>query len=162
MVPFRSTYQCVGKADGAEYACKSIPKRKLLCREDYYQELDDRNPPFLIQPCSDARRDEAREIAQERAGGHGGDVVDERADAHLALHLRCHRHRRLYRRLRPRRGMVSPPLARSAPGARVRSRLTGPCGSASAGGSSSRGAVSSERPSRRPGSRRRTSSGAES
>ena len=25
----------MGKADGAEYACKSIPKRKLLCREDY-------------------------------------------------------------------------------------------------------------------------------
>jgi len=32
---FGTTYQCVGKADGAEYACKSIPKRKLLCREDY-------------------------------------------------------------------------------------------------------------------------------
>jgi calcium-dependent protein kinase len=39
---FGTTYQCVGKADGAEYACKSIPKRKLLCREDYedvYREI---------------------------------------------------------------------------------------------------------------------------
>ncbi|XP_008781518.1 calcium-dependent protein kinase 28-like [Phoenix dactylifera] len=32
---FGTTYLCVDKADGAEYACKSIPKRKLLCREDY-------------------------------------------------------------------------------------------------------------------------------
>jgi calcium-dependent protein kinase len=30
-----SPYRCVRKADGAEYACKSIPKRKLLCRKDY-------------------------------------------------------------------------------------------------------------------------------
>jgi len=39
---FGTTFQCVGKADGAEYACKSIPKRKLLCREDYedvYREI---------------------------------------------------------------------------------------------------------------------------
>jgi calcium-dependent protein kinase len=39
---FGTTYHCVGKADGAEYACKSIPKRKLLCREDYedvYREI---------------------------------------------------------------------------------------------------------------------------
>jgi hypothetical protein len=89
--------------------------------------------------------------------------VDERADAHLSVHLRRHRHRRLHRRLGPGRGMVSPPpLARSAPGACVRSRLTVLLCSASAGGSSSRGAASSEPPSRRPGSRRRTSSGAES
>ncbi|KAG8090724.1 hypothetical protein GUJ93_ZPchr0011g28699 [Zizania palustris] len=32
---FGTTYQCVDKVDGAEYACKSIPKRKLLYREDY-------------------------------------------------------------------------------------------------------------------------------
>ncbi|XP_010930818.1 calcium-dependent protein kinase 28 [Elaeis guineensis] len=32
---FGTTYLCVDKADGAQYACKSIPKRKLLCREDY-------------------------------------------------------------------------------------------------------------------------------
>ncbi|KAG8088886.1 hypothetical protein GUJ93_ZPchr0011g27464 [Zizania palustris] len=32
---FGTTYLCVDKADGGEYACKSIPKRKLLCREDY-------------------------------------------------------------------------------------------------------------------------------
>ncbi|KAJ4795534.1 Calcium-dependent protein kinase [Rhynchospora pubera] len=32
---FGTTYLCTGKSDGAEYACKSIPKRKLLCREDY-------------------------------------------------------------------------------------------------------------------------------
>jgi calcium-dependent protein kinase len=32
---FGTTYLCVAKEDGAEYACKSIPKRKLLCREDY-------------------------------------------------------------------------------------------------------------------------------
>ncbi|CAL4994933.1 unnamed protein product [Urochloa decumbens] len=37
-----TTYRCVRKADGAQYACKSIPKRKLLCREDYedvYREI---------------------------------------------------------------------------------------------------------------------------
>jgi len=37
-----ATYQCVRKADGAEYACKSTPKRKLLYREDYvggYREI---------------------------------------------------------------------------------------------------------------------------
>ncbi|KAH7681002.1 Non-specific serine/threonine protein kinase protein [Dioscorea alata] len=32
---FGTTYLCVDKANGKEYACKSIPKRKLLCREDY-------------------------------------------------------------------------------------------------------------------------------
>ncbi|WOL04091.1 hypothetical protein Cni_G12812 [Canna indica] len=32
---FGTTYLCVEKNDGNEYACKSIPKRKLLCREDY-------------------------------------------------------------------------------------------------------------------------------
>ncbi|CAL9121201.1 calcium-dependent protein kinase 24-like [Musa acuminata AAA Group] len=32
---FGTTYLCVDKASGKEYACKSIPKRKLLCREDY-------------------------------------------------------------------------------------------------------------------------------
>ncbi|KAJ3671445.1 hypothetical protein LUZ60_007524 [Juncus effusus] len=32
---FGTTYLCTDKSDGAEYACKSIPKRKLLCREDY-------------------------------------------------------------------------------------------------------------------------------
>uniref|UniRef100_A0A0E0MCX9 non-specific serine/threonine protein kinase n=1 Tax=Oryza punctata TaxID=4537 RepID=A0A0E0MCX9_ORYPU len=32
---FGTTYLCVDKGDGREYACKSIPKRKLLCREDY-------------------------------------------------------------------------------------------------------------------------------
>ncbi|GFQ08298.1 calcium-dependent protein kinase 11 [Phtheirospermum japonicum] len=32
---FGTTYHCVEKATGIEYACKSIPKRKLLCREDY-------------------------------------------------------------------------------------------------------------------------------
>jgi calcium-dependent protein kinase len=39
---FGTTYQCIDKADGADYACKSIPKRKLLCREDYedvYREI---------------------------------------------------------------------------------------------------------------------------
>ncbi|CAO2143428.1 unnamed protein product, partial [Urochloa humidicola] len=30
-----TTYRCVRMADGAEYACKSIPKRKLLRRKDY-------------------------------------------------------------------------------------------------------------------------------
>ncbi|KAK6116640.1 hypothetical protein DH2020_049639 [Rehmannia glutinosa] len=32
---FGTTYHCIEKATGIEYACKSIPKRKLLCREDY-------------------------------------------------------------------------------------------------------------------------------
>ncbi|KAI0494442.1 hypothetical protein KFK09_024580 [Dendrobium nobile] len=32
---FGTTYLCVDKSNGKEYACKSIPKRKLLCREDY-------------------------------------------------------------------------------------------------------------------------------
>ncbi|CAK9155476.1 unnamed protein product [Ilex paraguariensis] len=32
---FGTTYLCTEKSTGTEYACKSIPKRKLLCREDY-------------------------------------------------------------------------------------------------------------------------------
>ncbi|GKV32283.1 hypothetical protein SLEP1_g40897 [Rubroshorea leprosula] len=32
---FGTTYLCSEKATGHLYACKSIPKRKLLCREDY-------------------------------------------------------------------------------------------------------------------------------
>ncbi|WOL02336.1 calcium-dependent protein kinase 24-like [Canna indica] len=32
---FGTTYLCIDKVSGKEYACKSIPKRKLLCREDY-------------------------------------------------------------------------------------------------------------------------------
>ncbi|GMJ02173.1 calcium-dependent protein kinase 2 [Hibiscus trionum] len=32
---FGTTYHCIHKATGAVYACKSIPKRKLVCREDY-------------------------------------------------------------------------------------------------------------------------------
>ncbi|XP_075639029.1 calcium-dependent protein kinase 11-like [Castanea sativa] len=32
---FGTTYLCTHKSTGALYACKSIPKRKLLCREDY-------------------------------------------------------------------------------------------------------------------------------
>ncbi|CAO2153012.1 unnamed protein product, partial [Urochloa humidicola] len=32
--PFGTTYRCVGKADGAEYACKSISKRRLMRWED--------------------------------------------------------------------------------------------------------------------------------
>ncbi|KAL5558459.1 hypothetical protein UlMin_034670 [Ulmus minor] len=32
---FGTTYLCTKKSTGAQYACKSIPKRKLLCREDY-------------------------------------------------------------------------------------------------------------------------------
>ncbi|XP_078150476.1 calcium-dependent protein kinase 24-like isoform X3 [Carex rostrata] len=32
---FGTTYMCTDKSDNAEYACKSIPKRKLICREDY-------------------------------------------------------------------------------------------------------------------------------
>ncbi|KAA3485157.1 Calcium-dependent protein kinase 11 [Gossypium australe] len=32
---FGTTYECIHKATGTVFACKSIPKRKLLCREDY-------------------------------------------------------------------------------------------------------------------------------
>ncbi|GMP47784.1 hypothetical protein CsSME_00015367 [Camellia sinensis var. sinensis] len=32
---FGTTYQCTEKSTGAQYACKSIPKRKLMCRDDY-------------------------------------------------------------------------------------------------------------------------------
>ncbi|OIW06564.1 hypothetical protein TanjilG_03958 [Lupinus angustifolius] len=32
---FGTTYLCTHKATGKLYACKSIPKRKLLCKEDY-------------------------------------------------------------------------------------------------------------------------------
>ncbi|CAL9056178.1 unnamed protein product [Musa banksii] len=32
---FGTTYLCVDKNDGKEYACKSIPKVKLFCRDDY-------------------------------------------------------------------------------------------------------------------------------
>ncbi|KAA8546314.1 hypothetical protein F0562_002947 [Nyssa sinensis] len=32
---FGTTYLCKEKSTGVQYACKSIPKRKLLCREDY-------------------------------------------------------------------------------------------------------------------------------
>ncbi|RRT50315.1 hypothetical protein BHE74_00046454 [Ensete ventricosum] len=32
---FGTTYLCVDKNDGKEYACKSIPKLKLLSRDDY-------------------------------------------------------------------------------------------------------------------------------
>ncbi|XP_057425494.1 calcium-dependent protein kinase 11-like [Lotus japonicus] len=32
---FGTTYLCTHKASGKLYACKSIPKRKLLCKEDY-------------------------------------------------------------------------------------------------------------------------------
>ncbi|GAB4844818.1 Calcium-dependent protein kinase 4 [Ancistrocladus abbreviatus] len=32
---FGTTYLCTEKTTGIHYACKSIPKRKLLCREDY-------------------------------------------------------------------------------------------------------------------------------
>ncbi|XP_024020446.1 calcium-dependent protein kinase 11 isoform X2 [Morus notabilis] len=32
---FGTTYLCTKKSSGAHFACKSIPKRKLLCREDY-------------------------------------------------------------------------------------------------------------------------------
>ncbi|KAL6965199.1 Calcium-dependent protein kinase 4 [Sarracenia purpurea var. burkii] len=32
---FGTTYLCTEKSSGAEFACKSIPKRKLMCREDY-------------------------------------------------------------------------------------------------------------------------------
>ncbi|KAM1121045.1 hypothetical protein TB2_002661 [Malus domestica] len=32
---FGTTYLCTHKPTGAQFACKSIPKRKLLCQEDY-------------------------------------------------------------------------------------------------------------------------------
>ncbi|CAF2098632.1 hypothetical protein BRARA_E01819 [Brassica rapa] len=32
---FGTTYLCTEKSTSANYACKSIPKRKLVCREDY-------------------------------------------------------------------------------------------------------------------------------
>lgn len=32
---FGTTYLCIHKETNAHFACKSIPKRKLLCREDY-------------------------------------------------------------------------------------------------------------------------------
>ncbi|KDP43357.1 hypothetical protein JCGZ_25462 [Jatropha curcas] len=32
---FGTTYLCTNKATNRQYACKSIPKRKLLCKEDY-------------------------------------------------------------------------------------------------------------------------------
>nr|GLL42307.1 calcium-dependent protein kinase 11-like [Ipomoea trifida] len=32
---FGTTYLCTEKSTSVEYACKSIPKRKLLCKEDY-------------------------------------------------------------------------------------------------------------------------------
>ncbi|KAM3306095.1 calcium-dependent protein kinase 11 [Capsicum chacoense] len=32
---FGTTYLCTENATGLEYACKSIPKRKLFCKEDY-------------------------------------------------------------------------------------------------------------------------------
>ncbi|KAG6388830.1 hypothetical protein SASPL_150266 [Salvia splendens] len=31
---FGTTYHCIEKATGLEFACKSIPKRKLVCKED--------------------------------------------------------------------------------------------------------------------------------
>ncbi|CAK7324774.1 unnamed protein product [Dovyalis caffra] len=39
---FGTTFLCIHKATGDLYACKSIPKRKLLCKEDYedvYREI---------------------------------------------------------------------------------------------------------------------------
>ncbi|CAA6668404.1 unnamed protein product [Spirodela intermedia] len=39
---FGTTYLCVEKSTGLRYACKTIPKRKLLCKEDYedvYREI---------------------------------------------------------------------------------------------------------------------------
>ncbi|KAJ4964201.1 hypothetical protein NE237_024140 [Protea cynaroides] len=39
---FGTTYLCTEKSTGIRYACKSIPKRKLLCNEDYedvYREI---------------------------------------------------------------------------------------------------------------------------
>ncbi|XP_050383850.1 calcium-dependent protein kinase SK5-like [Argentina anserina] len=32
---FGTTYLCTDKSTGLDFACKSIPKRKLLCKEDY-------------------------------------------------------------------------------------------------------------------------------
>ncbi|XP_022774798.1 calcium-dependent protein kinase SK5-like isoform X1 [Durio zibethinus] len=32
---FGTTYLCIHKSTGQQYACKSIPKRKLICQEDY-------------------------------------------------------------------------------------------------------------------------------
>ncbi|KAK4391205.1 Calcium-dependent protein kinase [Sesamum angolense] len=32
---FGTTFHCIEKGTGKEYACKSIPKRKLLCKDDY-------------------------------------------------------------------------------------------------------------------------------
>ncbi|KAK6923652.1 Protein kinase domain [Dillenia turbinata] len=32
---FGTTFECTHKATGRKFACKSIPKRKLLCKEDY-------------------------------------------------------------------------------------------------------------------------------
>ncbi|KAK1258512.1 hypothetical protein QJS04_geneDACA011483 [Acorus gramineus] len=32
---FGTTYLCIDRSDGRQYACKTIPKRKLICREDY-------------------------------------------------------------------------------------------------------------------------------
>jgi calcium-dependent protein kinase len=32
---FGTTFLCTHKTSGKKYACKSIPKRKLLCKEDY-------------------------------------------------------------------------------------------------------------------------------
>ncbi|XP_077234404.1 calcium-dependent protein kinase 24-like [Tasmannia lanceolata] len=32
---FGTTYLCIEKSTGFQYACKSIPKRKLICREDF-------------------------------------------------------------------------------------------------------------------------------
>uniref|UniRef100_A0A1D1YA88 non-specific serine/threonine protein kinase n=1 Tax=Anthurium amnicola TaxID=1678845 RepID=A0A1D1YA88_9ARAE len=32
---FGTTFLCVEKSSGLQYACKTIPKRKLLCKEDY-------------------------------------------------------------------------------------------------------------------------------
>ncbi|KAL7176560.1 hypothetical protein ACSBR2_029984 [Camellia fascicularis] len=32
---FGTTYLCTDKSSGSHFACKSIPKRKLLCPDDY-------------------------------------------------------------------------------------------------------------------------------
>ncbi|KAL5188662.1 Calcium-dependent protein kinase SK5 [Glycine soja] len=32
---FGTTFECTRRASGGKFACKSIPKRKLLCKEDY-------------------------------------------------------------------------------------------------------------------------------
>ncbi|KAJ6402704.1 hypothetical protein OIU84_014750, partial [Salix udensis] len=37
---FGTTFLCTNKTSGKEYACKSIPKRKLLCKEDYEDEVN--------------------------------------------------------------------------------------------------------------------------